>query len=62
MYITTSLFTNFTVAVLLTPTFYRFLKRADGSLAFNFIWKVIPLDAASKNYAIISICNSITLV
>ena len=41
MYITTSL-TNFTVAVLCTPTFYTFLKRADGGLAFHFIWKVIP--------------------
>ena len=37
MYITTSLFTNFMVAVLSTATFYTFLKRADRGLAFNFI-------------------------
>ena len=41
MYMTTLLFTNFTVAVPSTPTFYAFLKSADGGLAFNFIWKVI---------------------
>ena len=41
MHITTSLFTDFTVAVLYTLTFYTFLKRVDGGLAFNFIWKVI---------------------
>ena len=42
MYITASLFTNFTNAVHSTPIFYTFLRRADGGLAFNVIWKVIP--------------------
>ena len=42
MCMTTLLFTNFTVAVPSTPAFYAFLKSADGGLAFNFIWKVIP--------------------
>ena len=42
MYITTSLFTNVTVAVLSTPALYTCLKRGDRGFAFNFIWKVVP--------------------
>ena len=36
------LFTYLTVAVLSTPTFYKFLKGVDGDHNFIIILKVVP--------------------
>ena len=42
MNIRSSIFTNIAVAVLSTQTFIAFLRRAEGSFAFNDIRKVVP--------------------
>ena len=58
MNITSPIFTNLAVRVLCNPTFYTFLKRAEGGFASNDIRKVVPQNATSKHYTIISISNS----
>ena len=52
------IFLNFAATALSIPTFDIFRKRADGGCSFTFILYVVPLDAATTDYAIVSVSNN----